>query len=146
MAKSKKFHSLFPIRLANTILSQLPRTCFAVLVLQNIDSFLKVAGTGRVIPAPPVAAVVRVHTLESILPREIRLDATWLKLKLTLQRMLLEHQELLDRLSWGELDTSHLNKRRVTSTSPPSPGTSTRSPSSSWRCVTNKCESLLWWY
>ena len=44
-----KVDSLFPIRFANTILSQLPRTCFAVLVyldhstvalLGDIDEFI----------------------------------------------------------------------------------------------------------
>ena len=35
-----KVDSLFPIRLANTILSQLPRTCFAVLVYIEVCRIL----------------------------------------------------------------------------------------------------------
>ena len=38
-----KVDSLFPIKFANTILSQLPRTCFAVLVMLLLYSLLSEA-------------------------------------------------------------------------------------------------------
>ena len=79
----KKTDSLFPIRFANTILSQLPRTCFAVLVFYD----------GK----PPAARTERRFKQGGIFQYSI-LDASYTKIRFRLRS---EYMFMFTDWHWG---------------------------------------------